>query len=413
MGEAESVVRRSAEVCVTGLGVLCSAGAGIPALLGALRAGSTSIAPLDLFDTSDLSVHVAGQVRTVPTSSGLSGRDWARASRADRMTIVALEESLRQSRLNLAEEEASRVGVAVGTSMGAMFELETYLERRRTGARLGDVRAKVATYGVGSPAALVARVTGAAGRRLAPSTACSSSAVSLAMGAAWIRSGAADVVLAGGVDALARTTFAGFHCLRALSPEPCRPFDADRSGMSLGEGAGMLVLESADHARRRGADVLATLAGTAMTCDGFHPTAPHGDGEGAARAMRGALRDAARTADSVDYVNAHGTGTQQNDAAESAALRQVFGTRAVPVSSTKGLVGHLLGGAGALEAIISVLALREQILPGNFNLGTPDSAGPPGLLQRNTATTSLRTVLSNSYGFGGNNASLLFVGTRT
>jgi 3-oxoacyl-[acyl-carrier-protein] synthase II len=255
----------------------------------------------------------------------------------------------------------------------------------------------------------VSAALGALGPRLSPSTACSSGAIALAIAAHWIRAGAADVVIAGGADALARMTFTGFHALQALSPEPCKPFDLNRRGLSLGEGAGVLVLESEEHARRRGALALAEIAGAGMSCDASHPTAPHAEARGAVHALQGALASAGVAPDEIDYVNAHGTGTPQNDASETFALKRVLGEAAgrVAVSSTKSLIGHLLGAAGAVEAIVTVLAIRDGYAPPTLHLNDDDPECDLDYVPRRGRRLLIRSAISNSYGFGGNNCSLV------
>jgi 3-oxoacyl-[acyl-carrier-protein] synthase II len=258
---------------------------------------------------------------------------------------------------------------------------------------------------------LVAGVFGIGGPRLSLSTACSSSANALGVALDWIRLGRADVVVAGGTESLCRMTFAGFNALHALSLEPCRPFDRARSGLSLGEGAAMLVVESAEHAARRGARAHAEILSYGNSADAFHLTAPHPDGTGAVLAMRRALARAGLAPEQVDYINAHGTGTPLNDASEAAALKAVFGerVRSIPVTSTKSLIGHLLGSAGAVEAVCTVLGLARREVHPMPDAGEPDPAlgldlvlGVPRPLSR------AGCAISTSLAFGGANAVLVF-----
>ncbi|HET8645739.1 MAG TPA: beta-ketoacyl-[acyl-carrier-protein] synthase family protein, partial [Vicinamibacteria bacterium] len=235
----------------------------------------------------------------------------------------------------------------------------------------------------------------------------SSGALAIATAAELIQAGEADVMLAGGADSLSRMTWGGFHSLLLVDPGGCRPFDASRAGTSLGEGAGVLVLEAEEFARRRGAPILARLSGWGASCDAHHATAPHPEGLGAAAAMQAALARAGLNASAVDYVNAHGTGTRDNDLAESKALKTVFGSRVPPFSSTKGFFGHALAASGAIEAVVCVEALRRQELPPNAGFTTLDPViglAPVATLQ----PARLTHVMSNSFGFGGNNAVLIF-----
>jgi 3-oxoacyl-[acyl-carrier-protein] synthase II len=258
---------------------------------------------------------------------------------------------------------------------------------------------------------LVARRLGIVGPRTTIMTACSSSATAIGRAADLVRLGRVAVALAGGAEGLCRLTYAGFNALRAVSPEPCRPFDAERKGLSLGEGAAVLVLEEEMHARARGAEVLGFLAGWGMTADAHHMTAPHPEGDGAARAMLAALADAELAPEAIDYVNAHGTATPHNDAAEVLALRRVFGERAarLPVSSTKSMVGHTLGAAGAVEAVASLCALRGGYVPPTMGLERPDPAfGALDFVPGAAREARVGAVLSSSFAFGGNNTVLVF-----
>lgn len=396
-------------VVVTGMGAITAAGNGIAPLEKALRGRTHCFREVDLFSTDGLRVNIAGQVAEIPRSALAGTAARHRSSRSDRLALVAAEQALEASRLSLAGEDRTRIGTSIGTSTGGMLETEAYYETRLFDRPAGHLRPQLLSSTVGAPTDVVASSIGAYGPRLGPSTACSSSAISIAMGLIWIRSGAADVVVAGGTDALCRMTYSGFHALQALAPEPCRPFDRNREGLTLGEGAAALVLEAEDHARSRGAPILAVLRGAGFSCDAVHPTAPHEEGFGARLALRNAIADAEIAPDQVAYVNAHGTGTPQNDAAEARALHGVFGARAaeLPVSSTKGLLGHLLGAAGAVEAVATVLALRGGFVPPTIGLSTPDPACALDLVRGESRDLTFTIAASNSYGFGGNNCSLI------
>jgi 3-oxoacyl-[acyl-carrier-protein] synthase II len=394
---------------ITGLGAITAAGPDLASLRAALRGERTFLGPIRLLDVADLKVRIGGEVDPIPASELLPRASRGRVSRSDRLALVAAEEAVRESGLRVGEVAPSRIGVAIGSSTGGMLETESLFEATLRSRAAGRLRSQLFSSSVASPADVIANAFGATGRRIAPSTACSSSAIALATGLAWIRSGAADVVIAGGSDGLTRMTFSGFLALQAMSPAPCRPFDRDRQGMSLGEGAAILVLEAEEHARRRGAPLVAEIAGAGYSCDASHLTAPHPAGCGASQALAGALSDARIGPDELDYVNAHGTGTVQNDLAESQALRRVLGEAVprVPVSSVKGLIGHLLGAAGAVEAVVSALAIRDGWIPTNFNLTHPDPECALDLVRGPGRERSVAAVASNSYGFGGNNCTLV------
>ena len=340
MAQAQRPHESRTRVVVTGMGAITAAGPDVAALRVALHGEHTCIGDVTLFETDGLRTHIAGEVRTMRASRLLPRVARARASRSDRFALLATEEALAHGGLELPFADPARIGVAIGSSTGGMLETESYYRARLAQERPRGLRKRLAAATVAAPTDLVAAALGTRGPRLSPSTACSSGAIALAMAASWIRAGRVDVAIAGGSDALARMTYTGFHALQALSSEPCRPFDRERRGLSLGEGAGIVILESEAHARARGARILAELAGAGLSCDASHPTAPHGEARGAVLALEAALRDAGASPSDIDYVNAHGTGTVQNDASETFALRRVLGAAAgrVAVSSTKALM---------------------------------------------------------------------------
>jgi 3-oxoacyl-(acyl-carrier-protein) synthase len=293
----------------------------------------------------------------------------------------------------------------LGCSVGGSFNSERFLTTLIHGGKMRPRPARF--HECVTSAHLIADQFGLHGPAMAVATACSSSAIAIATAAEMIVSGDADVMLAGGTDSLSRMTWGGFQSLLLVDAQGCRPFDSSRAGMSLGEGAAVLVLETEESARRRGATVLARLSGWGASCDAYHVTAPHPEGLGALTAMQSALRRAGLEPSAIDYVNAHGTGTRDNDLAESKALKALFGERVPPFSSTKRFFGHALAASGAIEAVVCVEALRRQQLPPNPGFSQAD---PAIGLQPVTALRSakLTHVMSNSFGFGGNNAVLIF-----
>ena len=389
-------------IAITGVGAVTALGPDVAALLDGLRAGRSGLGELTLFDGSGLRSRIVGQA----VASTLPIEDAASASRPDRFGLSAALEAVAQA--GLEAHERARAAVIFGTGTGGVAWTERYLGQLPE--RLPPASWLV-PHQPASVTDLVARQLGIAGPRTTVMTGCSSSAIAIGMAADRIRLGQVEVALAGGAEGLCRLTAAGFGALRATSPVPCRPFDVARDGLNLGEGGALLVLESWEHARARGATVLAELGGWGLTADAHHITAPLPSGEGAARAMAAALDDAALPATVVDYINAHGTATLQNDAAETMAIRALFGARAeaVPVSSSKSMIGHTLGAAGAIEAVASVLALQYGFVPPTVNLRTPDPALGLDYVPGAARSRALGAVLSNSFAFGGNNASLLFL----
>jgi len=323
------------------------------------------------------------------------------------MALSAAGEAMRMARL---QSTKARVGLVVGSTTGGMFETEEVYRRRRAGEERRFRLSRVLGTPLSNAAAAVSQALGIYGPQATLSTACSSSALAVALAADAIRRGQARVALALGADGLCRLTYAGFDALQALDPDRCRPFDRDRRGLSLGEGAAALVLEDAEHARARGARARAALLGHGTATDAHHPTAPHPEGRGALAALRAALAAAELPPEAIDYVNAHGTGTPQNDAMEVGVLRAVLGPRLarVPLSASKSQLGHCLGAAGAIEAAVTVLALDEGIVPPTVGLRAPDPAWADlDLVCTPGRRAPLGAALTSSYGFGGHNVTLV------
>ncbi len=402
---------RPSDIVVTGLGAVTPFGWGVEALWQGARRGITAIGPFTRFDASRHRTHVAAQV-----PAGDDEHDGARhLSVADRFAVAAAREAVASAGLDLDTCRES-TGVFFGSSAGGMLEGEWFFEAHIHRGTRHARRGLVASQQFNGPGDAVARAIGAGGQVETISSACASAAMAIGSALRALRRGDVDVALAGGSDALCQLTYGGFNALRSVDEVASRPFRKDRMGLSLGEGAGVLVLESAAHAERRGVRPIAVLAGEASTCDAHHMTAPQADGAGAASAIRLALLDAGVTPDEVDFVNAHGTGTPLNDAAEAAALKAVFGNRArsIPLTSTKALIGHLLGSAGAVEAVVTVYGLLHREVHPMPDRGAQDPElgldlvlGTPRVLSRASC------AISTSLAFGGANAALVFTRQET
>jgi 3-oxoacyl-[acyl-carrier-protein] synthase II len=386
-------------VAVTGLGAVSPFGAGVKAYWSGLSAGTCAIRPITLIDTEGFRCRLAGEVPGPLSSS-------ARRSRGDRLALGAAREALEDA--GLGPGDRREMALVVGAVGGGMLEAEAwYWDRarhRRTLAASPSLRAVLPA----SHADAVGRALRLGGPRETVVAACSSGAAALALGADLIADGVVSAVLAGAADSITRICYMGFNALKLLDPDPCRPFDRDRRGMSLGEGAAFVVLEERSRARARGARVLAELAGWGMTTDAFHPTSPEPDGDGMIRAMTAALRTAGATPTDVSYVNAHGTGTLQNDRIEARAIRRVFGDDRVLVSATKSMIGHTMAAAGSLEAVATVLSLVEGLVPPTANHETPDPEVTFDCVPRTARPVPVEGAMSNSFGFGGQNVALLF-----
>src|SRR5262245_18394960 len=336
------------------MGAITALGGTVRATWEGLVAGRVGIGPLTLFDTSKDRPHTAAQIQDFDPKNLVPAKELRRASRGDLLGLHAAREAVLDA--GIGDTERSRMGILLGGGAGALLQAEAYLKESLAGRRPPPSRAL--GFFPATIADQIARTLGLRGSCNTILTACSSSTIAIGMAAALVASGEADVLLTGGVEALSRTTYSGFNALRLVDPEACRPFDRDRRGLSLGECAVILVLERLEDARRRGARVYAEVAGFGIAADGHHMTAPDPEGGGIARSMQAALRSAGIAPERVDHVNAHGTGTEQNDRAETIALKKVFGEHAgrIPVVSIKGMVGHCLGAAGAIEALATALA---------------------------------------------------------
>jgi 3-oxoacyl-[acyl-carrier-protein] synthase II len=385
---------------VTGMGIVAAPGFGIDEVWRAMEAGRCSLSPMDLFESPRYGQVLAGEIRRDLKELGAP----LRGSRSDRLGWLAARQAIESSKINL-RDYADRAGVLLGASVGGSFDCERFLTAL---IKRGKVRARPARFHeCDSAIQIIADDFGLCGPSMAVATACSSGALAIATAADLIMAGEADVMLAGGADSLSRMTWGGFHSLLLVDSAGCRPFDANRAGMSLGEGAAILVIEAEQTARARGAKILARLTGWGASCDAHHATAPHPQGAGAAAAMQSALRRAGLEPTAIEYVNAHGTGTRDNDVAEASALKSVFGQRVPPVSSTKRFFGHSLAASGAIEAVVCIESLRRGQMPPNIGFTTLDPAiGIEPVKEMKAA--SLTHVMSNSFGFGGNNAVLIF-----
>jgi 3-oxoacyl-[acyl-carrier-protein] synthase II len=399
-------------VVVTGLGAVSALGWSPESLWEGLRSGRTAVGPFDRFDHSRHRTHVAAQVDLASEPRRPRGKP-RRESIADRFAVAAARAALARAAIDPGGNP-SRTGVYFGSSTGGMLETEICLATLLAGAA-GRGRPPspglLASQQSNGPGDAVARDLGVGGPVQTVSAACASGAMAIGDAIQAVRRGEVDVAIAGGSDSLCQLTYAGFNALRAVDAQPCRPFRRDRAGLSLGEGAAALVLEPLERALARGVRPLVLAAGESATCDAHHMTSPHPEGVGAAEAIRGALSDARLEPRDIDFVNAHGTGTPLNDAAECAALRAVFGDRTadLPVTSTKSLVGHLLGSAGALEAVATILCLIHGEVHPMPDEGVPDPGIPLRLvLGRPRRLERARHALSTSLAFGGANAALVF-----
>jgi 3-oxoacyl-[acyl-carrier-protein] synthase II len=404
-------------VVVTGVGLVSPLGVGTVATWERAVAGRSGIGPITHFDASLYPTRFAGEVRRFDPLMWLEKKDVKKCGRFIQFALACASMALEESRLQIGSTNASRVGVTIGSGIGGFEVIErehkVLLERGPDRISPFFILASIVNLAAGQ----VSVRFGAKGPNSAVATACTTGAHSIGDAFRLIQGGHADAMICGGTEAaITPLGIAGFAAMRALStrndaPERAsRPWDVDRDGFVVGEGAGILVLEERTMAERRGATPIAELVGYGMSADAHHPSAPPDNGDGVARVMAAALADAGLTPDRIQYVNAHATSTPLGDKAEAQAIERVFGDHAsrLAVSSTKSMTGHLLGGAGALEAGLTVLALREQMAPPTINLERQDEENRLNLIPNDAAPVEMTHAMTNSFGFGGTNASLIF-----
>jgi 3-oxoacyl-[acyl-carrier-protein] synthase II len=406
----------SRRVVVTGLGLICGVGHTSPEVWTNILAGKSGIAKITHFDATAFACQIAAEVKNFDPLNFVEKKEIKKMGRFIHLALAATDEAMKMCGLKVTPENAERVGVHIGSGIGG-FDV---IEREHTNLMEGGPR-KISPFFI--PAAIVNLAAGhvsirygAKGPNEATATACTTSAHAIGDAFKIIQRGDADVMIAGGTEAaITPMGVGGFAAMRALStrnddPEKAsRPWDKDRDGFVVGEGAGIVVLEEYEQAKARGAQILAEIVGYGMSADAYHITAPSEDGDGGFRVMMNAIRDAKITPADVGYVNAHGTSTPMGDVLEAKAIRRAFDGHKIAVSSTKSMTGHLLGGAGGLEAGLTVLALRDQILPPTVNLNNQDESTAGMDFVPNVARkTSFDYALSNSFGFGGTNGSLVF-----
>ena len=403
-------------VVVTGLGVITPLGNDVPAFWNALKSGKSGAGPITSFDTSGFESRIAAEVKGFDAISyGISVKDARRLEKFVQYAVASAKQAITDASLDLEKEDKHRIGVLVGSGIGGLYTIE---EQHKIFLTKGPSRLSpflIPMLIVNEAAGQVAINFGLKGPNSCVATACASGAHAIGDASRIIERGDADVMICGGTEScIVATGVGGFCALKALSTrndEPqkaSRPFDAKRDGFVIGEGCGLVVLESLEHAKKRKAHIYAELCGYGMSCDAYHITAPDPDGEGATHAILMALKDAKLNPEDVDYINAHGTSTKLNDKVETLAIKKALGTHAkkTMVSSTKSMTGHLLGAAGGVEFVICVLAIKDGVVPPTINYEYPDPDCDLDYVPNTARETEVDVCLSNSLGFGGPNATL-------
>ncbi|MCM8780849.1 MAG: beta-ketoacyl-ACP synthase II [Candidatus Omnitrophica bacterium] len=405
------------KVVVTGLGVISAVGNDIPTFWEALRDSRSGIGPITTFDASDFSCRIAGEVKGFnPNLYGLSIKDIRRMDKFVQYAIAASKQAVLDAGLDLDKENRDRIGVLIGSGIGSLYTIE---EEHKVLLQKGPSKVSpflIPMLIVNEASGQVAITFGFRGPNSCVATACASGSHAIGDAFKIIQRQDADVMIAGGTEScITPLGVAGFCALKALSTNndkpqmASRPFDLKRDGFVMAEGAGIVILESLEHAKKRDAKIYAEIVGYGMSCDAYHITAPDPQGEGAAIAMTQALRDARLNPEEVDYINAHGTSTKLNDAIETLAIKKVLGSYAkrVMVSSTKSMTGHLLGAAGGVEFVVCCLAIRDQVIPPTINYEYPDPDCDLDYVPNTARCAKVEVCMSNSLGFGGHNATLI------
>jgi len=404
-------------VVVTGIGLICSVGNDTESVWSAIQAGECGIDRITLFDPSQHTSQIAGEVKNFDPTSFIDKKEVKKMGRFMHFAVAATDNALTMSGLKITPDNAERVGVYIGSGIGGFEVIEREHEKLLAGGPSKVSPFFIPASIVNLAAGQVSIRTGAKGPNSAVATACTSGAHGVGDSYRLIQHGYADAMIAGGSEAACTPlSVAGFASMRALSTRnddpkrSSRPWDKDRDGFVVGEGAGILILEELEHAKARGANIIAEMIGYGMSGDAFHMASPSEDGDGARRVMLNAMKDAGIGPESIDYINAHATSTPAGDIIETRAFKAAMGDRAykIPVSSTKAQTGHLLGGTGALEAGITVLAIRDQIAPGTMNLDNPSEGCDLDYIPHQCRKMKIDTALSNSFGFGGTNGCLIF-----
>lgn len=397
-------------IVVTGIGLVTPAGHGATTTWENILQQHNSIAEVTSFDTSKYRVHRGCEVKGFDPAPWVKRLNTTGIGRASQMAISAAGMAIIDAGLDLSAIEPHRIGVCMGTTSGEPGIIEQYddsLISDKPEESPVDFARLYPCHVVSSHIAAEFQLDGVS---LVIPTACAAGNYAIAHSFDTLRAGRADVMLAGGADAFSRITYTGFYRLGAIAPEMCQPFDLNRKGMVPGEGAAVLILETEEKARRRGAEVYAQVTGYGLSCDAHHMTGPHPEGQGAARAMQNALADARLNRDQVSYICTHGTGTKASDKSETSAIKQVFQQDAyrVPASSIKSMLGHTMGAASAIEAAVCSLAVRNNIVPPTANFETPDPDCDLDYVTTGAREQEVQLAMNNAYAFGGNNASVIF-----
>ncbi len=398
------------KIVVTGIGIVSSIGTGRESFWNNMLDGRSGISPVTSFDTSNYTCYLGGEIKDFQADKHVLHIDPSTIGRTSQMSIAAARLAVNDAKLDLNTMNLERVGVSMGTTSGEAGEIERFDDRLMDGSldRIG--KEFINLYPCHVIPANVAKEFGFAGLNTMIPTACAAGGYAISHAFDVLRSGRTDIMFAGGADSFSRITYSGFTKLGVVASEKCQPFDKNRKGMIPGEGVAILVLEPLSSARKRKANIYAEISGYGLSCDAYHITSPHPEGDGAARAMNKALKNAGIGAKEIHYVSAHGTGTLTNDICETIAVKHVFGEYAprIPMSSIKSMIGHTMGAASAIEAAVCCLAISTNRIPPTINYEEPDPECDLDVVPNEARDHNVDIAISNSFAFGGNNSSLIF-----
>ena len=396
-------------VVVTGLGIVSAVGVRIPEFWNALVEGRDGTKAITVFDASPYRTKIAAEVSPFNPGDHFSKKEIRRLSRCDQFGLVAFREAWKSAHLDQEPMDRERVGVILGAGSGGILSVEIYF-RAFYGGSKNPHPSLLISYSLATTTDLIAIESGLRGPRTTTATVCSSSSASIGVAYEMIQMNLADVMVTGGSDSLCEVSYSGFSSLKLVDPESCKPFDKRRQGLVIGEGAGIVILEELEHAKKRNAPIHAEFLGSGICADAYHLTAPEPNGEGVERVIRLALDHAGVSPDGVDTINAHGTATPFNDVAETRGIKRVFGERAkeIPISGIKSMVGHCLGAAGGIEAVATVLTVEKSVVPPTIHYEVPDPLCDLYYTPNQSIGKDVRIAISNSFAFGGNNACLVF-----
>lgn len=401
------------KVVITGIGTVTSIGVGRENFWNNLLRGECGISEVESFDTGEYNVHRGGEVKTFRPEDYIFKLNSGRVGRSSQLAVAAARLALTDAgAVEIAKSDGERIGVSMGTTSGEPKQVERYNDAE-TSNKLDEIGEEFfAMYPCHMISENIAREFELSGPNILIPTACAAGNYALAYAFDCLTAGKADMMLAGGSDCFSRITFTGFGRLGAIAPEKCQPFDRNRKGMIPGEGAAVLVLETLERARQRGARIYSELAGYGLSCDAHHMTAAHPEGDGAVRAMKTALKNSRFDLEQINYINAHGTGTQLNDKLETVAIKRLFREQAyrIPVSSIKSMLGHTMGAASAIESAVCSMAIYYDRVPPTINLEEPDPECDLDYVPNFAREYKVNAAMNNAYAFGGNNSSLIFAG---